>query len=116
MELEATSSTTPRDVSSTMRNNLPQLDPLSRIQQCHSERHYEEQHDECQIELHLTDAQRRDQPTQRLQRRVGRRVDAFTDHQDDATRVPVPGKDLDPVDHQSTDQDDEEDEDDVIEE
>jgi hypothetical protein len=31
-------------------------DPLSGIQQCHSERHYEEQHDECQVELDLTDA------------------------------------------------------------
>jgi len=99
-----------------MRNILPQLDPLSRIQECHSERHYEEQHDECQIELHLTDAQRRDQAAQRLQGRVSGGVDALTNHQDNASWAPIPGKDLDPVDDESTDQDDEEDEDDVIEE
>ena len=54
-------------------------------------------------------AQRRDHPPQRLQRRVGEGVDRLRDDEDDTGGTPLPGEDLDPVEDQPSDEQQEED-------
>lgn len=86
------------------------------LQQTHQDRDHEEQHNESQVQLDLTYAQWRQDPPQRTQRRIRRRIDPFGNDEKGTTRAPIARENLDPVNDQPSNEDDEKDQNDEIEE
>src|SRR5699024_9688251 len=69
------------------------------------DRDHDDEHEEGEVDRHSPDPQRRDDPADGLEWRVGEGVDHLGDDEERALGPPVTGEDLDPLDDQPTDED-----------
>src|SRR5215467_8123487 len=68
------------------------------------EKNNEEQQHEAEVQGHATEPEHRDEPAQKLQRRIGGGVDRLRGHQHRPPRMPIAGESLYPAENQPPDQ------------